>query len=122
MNHPQRIQRRRAKGWRAPGGAVYVGRGSAFGNPFVVGRDGTQAECVDLYRLLLAGFLNLSSTSTPDEQLAAHAAVREGITGLKGKDLMCWCPPSKPCHADILLALANGRRLPPSKVKLQRLG
>jgi hypothetical protein len=29
-------------------------------------------------------------------------------TELRGKDLACWCPPDQPCHADVLLALANG--------------
>lgn len=33
---PQRSQRRRVKGWRMPEGAVYVGRGSKWGNPFRV--------------------------------------------------------------------------------------
>lgn len=32
---PQRIQRQRAKGWRMPDGAVYVGRPTRWGNPFV---------------------------------------------------------------------------------------
>lgn len=36
MNAPKRIQRKRAKGWAAPEGAVYVGRGSRWGNPFRV--------------------------------------------------------------------------------------
>ena len=36
MSTPVRIQRKRIKGWRAPKGAVYVGRGSRWGNPFVV--------------------------------------------------------------------------------------
>jgi hypothetical protein len=26
---------------------------------------------------------------------------------LRGKNLACWCPPETPCHADILLAIAN---------------
>lgn len=26
---------------------------------------------------------------------------------LKGKNLMCWCPLGEPCHADILLQIAN---------------
>jgi len=29
---------------------VYIGRPSRFGNPFVVGRDGTRDECIALYR------------------------------------------------------------------------
>jgi hypothetical protein len=31
---PERIQRKRTKGWRMPEGAVYVGRPTIFGNPF----------------------------------------------------------------------------------------
>lgn len=38
MSEPKRIQRKRTKGWRMPEGAVYVGRGSKWGNPFAVGR------------------------------------------------------------------------------------
>ena len=36
MSAPQRIQRKRTKGWKAPEGAVYVGRGTKWGNPFVL--------------------------------------------------------------------------------------
>ncbi|GAB3656616.1 DUF4326 domain-containing protein [Glycomyces tarimensis] len=35
---PKRIQRKRVKGWRMPAGAIYVGRGSKWGNPFRVYR------------------------------------------------------------------------------------
>lgn len=37
MTRPQRIQRKRTKGWRMPEGAVYVGRPSRWGNPWSVG-------------------------------------------------------------------------------------
>src|SRR5690348_3995079 len=36
MSEPRRIQRKRTKGWRMPEGAVYVGRGTRWGNPFVL--------------------------------------------------------------------------------------
>jgi hypothetical protein len=29
-------------------------------------------------------------------------------TGLAGRTLACWCPLDQPCHADVLLLLANG--------------
>jgi hypothetical protein len=29
------------------------------------------------------------------------------ITELRGKNLACWCKPGEPCHADVLLELAN---------------
>lgn len=77
-----------------PPGAVYVGRPTQWGNPFVVGRDGTQGECVALYRdwLLYA-----------PECAALRARARRD---LRGRDLVCWCAP-KPCHADVLIELAN---------------
>jgi hypothetical protein len=46
---PVRIQRRRAKGWRLPDNTVVVDRSTPWGNPFVVGRDGNAARCVELY-------------------------------------------------------------------------
>ena len=30
------------------------------------------------------------------------------IAELRGRDLACWCPLDQPCHADVLLELANG--------------
>jgi len=48
---PQRLQRRRTKGWRMPPGAVYVGRPTEWGNPFVCS---TRAESVAAYRKHLA--------------------------------------------------------------------
>lgn len=33
---------------------------------------------------------------------------REAVEALRGHDLACWCPVGQPCHAEVLLALANG--------------
>lgn len=107
-DRPQRIQRRRAKGWRMPEGVVYVGRGSPWGSPFIVGRDGTAAECVRLYRVVLAGYLSLTEKATADEQMALARHVVANIHDLRGRDLACWCRPGAACHADVLLELANG--------------
>ena len=76
---------------KVPENAVYIGRPSIFGNPFVVGVDGSRAEVIEKYRRLLA--LNTSLR----EQV---------IKQLKGKDLVCWCSP-KPCHGDVLIEIAN---------------
>ena len=84
-----RIQLRRTKGWRKPPGAVVVARPSRWGNPFRVGPDRTSAEAVALYRQWIEG--------RADEVRA----------DLAGRDLCCWCPPEQPCHADVLLELAN---------------
>ena len=68
---------------------VYIGRPSKWGNPFVVGRDGTRAEVIARYERWLA--------SQP-ELLAA-------LPVLAGKTLGCWCAPA-PCHGEVLARLA----------------
>lgn len=116
---PKRIQRKRTKGWRMPENAVYVGRPSRWGNPYtmVVEEFGIQRS-LDLYRETAQGFWNPDliadmSNSLGSEVYRAHCdwlrrAWREGIRlELGGKDLACWCPLDRPCHADVLLELAN---------------
>lgn len=74
-----------------PAGAVYIGRPSKWGNPFVIGKDGTRDEVIAKYRTYLLR----------DAQLMA------ALPELRGKDLVCWCAPCA-CHGDVLLELANG--------------
>lgn len=89
---PKRIQRRRVKGWRMPNAAVYVGRPTMFGNPYRVGVNGSAADCVRLYR----------------DSLKVQRAFRKVIRRkLRGKHLACWCRLDQPCHADVLLEIAN---------------
>ena len=73
-----------------PKGAVYVGRPSKWGNPFVIGKHGTRDEVVAKCRVHLLGNRELM------------AALPE----LRGKDLVCWCAPCA-CHGDVLVELAN---------------
>lgn len=96
---PERIQRKRTAGWRQPAGVVFVGRGTVWGNPYRVGRPwrGYQAaadaaHAVALFRALV----DLSPTFV--EQVRGELA---------GRDLMCWCRPGQPCHADVLIEIAN---------------
>lgn len=72
---PQRIQRRRTKGWRMPPNTICITRPGPWGNPFVVGRDGTQAECVELYARLLGGLLCVSAKASLNDQQAARSHV-----------------------------------------------
>ena len=74
-----------------PAGAVYIGRPSKFGNPFVIGRDGTRDEVIAKHRAHLL--------KNPD---LINLVKRE----LRGKDLVCFCAP-QPCHGDTLLEVAN---------------
>jgi len=110
---PRRIQRSRAKGWRMPEGAVCVDRSTPWGNPFIVGQDGTAAECVRLYRILLAGKICISCNAPPNAQQAARDHVIDHWRTLRGRDLACWCRAGQPCHADVLLEIAN-REPPPN--------
>jgi hypothetical protein len=71
--------------------AVYVGRPSIWGNPFVIGRDGTRQEVIDKYKAWVL------------QQPHLMARLHE----LKGKDLCCWCAPLA-CHAEVLEELAKG--------------
>jgi len=109
MRKPKRIQRKRAKGWRMPPNTVYVGRPTKWGNPFETGIDGKRAECVKLYRLLAGGYLCVSKRlGHVERQERARRAMLQAKKELRGKDLACWCPLDQPCHADVLLEIANG--------------
>ena len=96
---PKRIQRKRTKGWRMPEGAVYVGRPTKWGNPYKVGRKMPAGLAVLRYRLTLDG--NVFTSPNAFDIMAE----------LHGKDLVCWCPLDKPCHADVLLEMASLARL-----------
>lgn len=149
----QRVQRKRTKGWLMPEGAVYVGRGSRYGNPYRLGgseglacvpgavtgadweyedrisaagmqhdffhgdgrvtrceiRNLTRVEAVALYReTLTRNFLHVRDPrwlriGPRDNPVTIESVRRE----LAGKDLACWCPLGQPCHADVLLEIAN---------------
>lgn len=98
----KRIQRKRTKGWKMPEGAVYVGRPTQWGNPWLAdvsyygSLESARFCTVALYQQWLQGTHN-STTLPPTPDLAP----------LRGKDLACWCPLDQPCHADVLLELAN---------------
>lgn len=103
MTSPVRIQRKRVKGWKMPESTIYVGRGSQWGNPHMIGaatiltggRAGQKTnadDVVDLFEFDTKRALNAPDLLQP----------------LGGKNLACWCPLDQPCHADSLLKLANG--------------
>lgn len=107
MSLPQRIKLSRAKGWKMPANTVKVDRSTPWGNPFIVGKHGTREYCVELHKKLVnQGWLCLS-TRNGDEQMAHLRQVAGHLVELRGKNLACWCPLDKPCHADTLLRIAN---------------
>jgi len=124
MTGPKRIQRQRTKGWRMPEGAVYVGRPTIYGNPFRIGVPfcGPTIRTVHspLGSVVAFGMWIARDTLDPllwdRELVVAHAKLKAALDrgDLAGKDLVCWCPlvdvfdcPA-PCHADLLLEIANG--------------
>jgi uncharacterized protein DUF4326 len=104
---PIRVQRKRQKGWRKPPQTVYVGRPSAWENPFVVGKDGTAEECIQKYLDYLLPYRHHGKNSGMDKFYLSEMHFRGIKEELAGKNLMCWCPLDKPCHADALLKIAN---------------
>lgn len=118
---PRRIQRRRTPGWRMPTGAIYVGRPTRWGNPYVVGQVGDMRRWTGWF----VGDARNADANFGDFAGRADAAalavelyrqrswswsldtVEEIRRALAGRDLACWCPLDVPCHADVLLALAN---------------
>ena len=67
----------------APPDAAYIGRGSPWGNPFVIGRDGDRDAVCDRFER--------ETLPTLD------------IEPLRGRDLVCFCKPAR-CHGDPILA------------------
>lgn len=76
----RRVHNKRAG--TAPADAVYIGRGSPWGNPFVIGQHGDRDEVCDKF-----------------EQFSLPAL---DLAPLRGKDLVCWCKPAR-CHGDSIL-------------------
>jgi hypothetical protein len=73
-----------------PCGAAYVARPTVWGNPFIIGKHGTRAQVIEKYR----------------KRLLESPELLARLPELKDRDLVCFCAPL-PCHADILLEMAN---------------
>lgn len=74
-----------------PENAVYIGRPSIWGNPFVIGKDGTREEVIEKY----------------SKWLQSNPKMLDAVQrNLAGKDLVCFCAPHA-CHGDVLLHWAN---------------
>ena len=106
---PKRIQLRRTKGWKKPEGAIVVSRPSKWGNPAVFGgarvseAEGTRVtESIKDAQTAVGFFRDM--LTYPIRPYPSHAEIR---AELRGKDLCCWCPVNAPCHADVLIEIAN---------------
>ena len=110
---PERIQRKRAKGWRMPANTVKVDRTTLFGNPFSI-KDYGHDRAVALHRAWLTGqAIDAPIPPAAAKRLAARRQqVVEALPSLRGKNLACWCAlPGRGepdnCHAALLLEQAN---------------
>ena len=101
---PIRIQRKRTKGWRMPPNTVYVGRPTIWGNPFPVGHSKypTRKYAVARFRMALTLDRGYWTGKYSDQWMSVRR-----VNELRGKNLACWCPLDAPCHADVLLKIAN---------------
>jgi hypothetical protein len=123
---PNRVQRKRVKDWRTPldaqgRKAVYVGRGTRYGNPWVIARTNTLSGWSVNWANGPAP-VGLNDSVPADNQRDAHAIAVElyetwvhsqfglaerACDELAGRDLMCWCSEELPCHVDVLLRIVN---------------
>jgi hypothetical protein len=95
---PQRVQRKRTAGWRMPPNTVSVCRPGRYGNPFHAGGRFAMVdqEYVDAFRDM-AEYLYRNDRAWRERMIA----------DLRGRNLACFCKHGTPCHADVLLELAN---------------
>lgn len=107
---PKRIQLSRKKGWRKPDNCVVVARPTRWGNPFRIGEPGIPdaAEAVRRFSAAVEGFVSNGSFCAPIAHPDSYMGrIISDAVHLRGKDLACWCPLDQPCHADVLLEIAN---------------
>lgn len=121
MSGPVRIQRKRTKGWKMPPNTVSVTRPGKWGNPFRVGgwfKIGPGASGPFMHmaycRALGEQYADASFTkiATPEQavtffRIYLNRYPPRDINQLRGKNLACFCALDQPCHADVLLEIAN---------------
>jgi len=97
---PIRYQLSRRAGYRKPENTIVVARPGRYGNPYRIGAPHpttgeplTQGQAVELFRIETEGWTEERKQKIRDE--------------LAGRNLACWCRLGDPCHADVLLAIAN---------------
>jgi hypothetical protein len=95
---PERIRRKRTRGWKMPENTVYVGRPSKWGNPF------QGPDAVEKYRVLIEYIMDTGKVMTT---VGRKTLSKEDVLSLHGKNLACWCSLASKCHADVLLEIAN---------------
>ena len=115
---PRRIRLSRRPGSRLPAGARSVARPTRWGNPFHIHNSSTghQSRWVVTHgdsTRIIGAFDSIDQARTKAVELYREWALgqpdltRQARLELAGRALACWCPARAPCHADVLLQLAN---------------
>lgn len=113
MTKPVRLQLSRVKGFdlqahsRAVNGlpAAVVARPTRWGNPYKAS-PAFESHGVSISAVTVEDAVALYRERM-ERVLATYPHMRETLVDLRGKNLACWCRPGAPCHADVLLELAN---------------
>jgi hypothetical protein len=108
---PQRIQLSRKKGFRLPPDTVVVARPSKWGNPFKVHQPTGDPQEIMLDAQHGVCFSREAAVNRFRRHIGIPPFTKKIIRAeLRGKNLACWCPSGEPCHADVLLEIANGSK------------
>lgn len=110
---PKRIQLSRKKGWRKPANTVVVARPSMWGNPFHITKAEEYKDASEQMADAMQGVVTTPEAAvnkyrqylleTDEGRFVCECAK----VSLRGKNLACWCAIGAPCHADVLLKIAN---------------
>jgi hypothetical protein len=110
MARPIRVQLSRAKGWRKPPNTVSVARPTIWGNPWRIlyPNEFRRLWFVDGPAQTVECASEAEAVALALRKFRYYASSRpELIAPLRGRNLACWCALDAPCHADVLLELAN---------------
>lgn len=116
---PTRGQRKRIKGWTAPQNSLYVGRPTAWGNPWRIVQNGRLSVvshdplgAPSRGAVASFGTVEEAAVRTVEEYREYFASQSElwifgRLRPLFGKVLLCWCPAGQACHVDVLIEHAE---------------
>lgn len=97
-----------------PEGAVYVGRPTIWGNPFRVGGRFALGMMGMVWSETIVADSRYTLIRDATEAVEWFQRLRDirpfsevNLAKIRSKDLVCWCPLDRACHADILLEIAN---------------
>ncbi|MCC3292383.1 DUF4326 domain-containing protein [Arthrobacter sp. zg-Y1110] len=109
---PQRIKHQ--VGRALPANTALVGKGSGWATPFKAGEIGVLRGADDT-RVFFRPEDDTQALGMFRGLVEQPKVRRQVVADLKGKNLACWCALDRPCHADILLEIANANETEAAK-------